>query len=455
MLIQLSRLKPNPERDFKVDPLDQAAVEALVASIVEDGFWGGVTARPSATGGYEIAAGHHRVEAARRAGLTEAEIFVGDFDDQTMVRIYSKENGLQRNNKATSIDGAVLAAVRYLTRILMGGICGDFTTDGLFESEKAFDVARGTLLKGDGIGRKLILRVLGDTPGMTENCIKDSLARLKASGDYARTLAAIHRQLEDEAEAARLEAERLEREQREAEARAAEERHKAEELERQRREAIEKAEAERLERQRQVQERRHLEEQSKAQQLKVQQEAAEKTQAQKDAAAKSSAQVATKVSGQKVTFDLSGVSAYLVNTHQVNAFRKLAETESQYLPVGNQAALAKALKEEAARQKTELSASFIQQHFVLLLMDAKQKERTFASKEKEARFNAASFQEKNKKIQEEIARYLRGANSEMVNLMELQKKAPAHVAISYRPSLRRAIAIAADLLCKLNKEFSL
>lgn len=46
---------------------------------------------------------------------------------------------------------------------------------------------------------------------MTENGIRDSLSRLKASPHYARTLLEVQRQIEAEAEAARLEAERLER----------------------------------------------------------------------------------------------------------------------------------------------------------------------------------------------------------------------------------------------------
>ncbi|HYQ92866.1 MAG TPA: hypothetical protein VES89_12535, partial [Candidatus Competibacteraceae bacterium] len=241
---------------------------------------------------------------------------------------------------------------------------------------------------------------------------------------------------------------------REAETRAEAERRKAEELKRQQQAAREKAEAERLERERQEQERRQAEEQVKAEQLKAQQEAAEQAKEQKAAAAKASTEAAQKVAKQKVTFDLSGVAAYLPNTHQINTFRKLAEKNSQYLSVENQAALAQALKEEAARQKTELSASFIHDQFMLLLMDVKQTERTFASNAAKAAFEAKSQQEKDKAIQEDIAHNLRGALAGFVKLRESRKKAPATFAFTYASVLRNAVVAVADEIVKFNEEFS-
>lgn len=72
----------------------------------------------------------------------------------------------------------------------------------MFESEKSFDSAKGRLTEGDGIGQPLISRVLKDMLGMTKNSIVDSLSRLKASRDYARTLVVITQQIEAKAAAA-------------------------------------------------------------------------------------------------------------------------------------------------------------------------------------------------------------------------------------------------------------
>lgn len=138
---------------------------------------------------------------SRRAGLTEADICVGNFDDQTMVRIYARENATQRTKQVTALDGSVLAAMRLLARQLLGGTSAEIGRCGVFESEKAFDSAQGNLQSDKGIGQDLISRVLKDMPGMTRNSIGESLSRLKASGDYARTLTAIIQQIEAEAEA--------------------------------------------------------------------------------------------------------------------------------------------------------------------------------------------------------------------------------------------------------------
>lgn len=90
-----------------------------------------------ASGGYEIAAGHHRIEAARRAGMTEADIFVGEFNDEAMVRIYARENAIQRGHRVNSIDGSVLSAVRFLAKQLLSGMSAEISRHGdksLFEN---------------------------------------------------------------------------------------------------------------------------------------------------------------------------------------------------------------------------------------------------------------------------------------------------------------------------------
>ena len=147
MNIQLSKTKHNPYRVMAVDPIDDAAVDALVESIKEDGFWGGVVGRINDANEVEIAAGHHRIEAAKKAGIKSAEIYIGEFDDAAMVRIYGRENATQRGNHSTAVAGTVASAIRFLAK-------AQFLSTGEFTSERQGGAAR------DGIGRDAIRRVL-------------------------------------------------------------------------------------------------------------------------------------------------------------------------------------------------------------------------------------------------------------------------------------------------------
>src|SRR5262245_6667114 len=108
MRVDLRTLQPNPMRDFRIDPLDPDTVAVLRKSIEEDGFWRGIVCRQLPTGEFQIGAGHHRVQAALDAGITEADVFVGEaFDDFTMVRIYARENATQRGQSSTALAGTV------------------------------------------------------------------------------------------------------------------------------------------------------------------------------------------------------------------------------------------------------------------------------------------------------------------------------------------------------------
>jgi ParB-like chromosome segregation protein Spo0J len=97
MKIRLNELRPNPYRDFHVDPIDSRQVQALRASIEQDGFWGGIVCRRM-KGEIQIGAGHHRVEAALQAGIKEADICVASLDDEAMIRVYARENATQRGH---------------------------------------------------------------------------------------------------------------------------------------------------------------------------------------------------------------------------------------------------------------------------------------------------------------------------------------------------------------------
>src|SRR5262245_1953976 len=70
-------------------------IAALIQSYENSGFWdGSLQARPhpTKTGKYEIAFGHHRVEAARRHRLETMGIVVAKRSDADMLRMMADEN---------------------------------------------------------------------------------------------------------------------------------------------------------------------------------------------------------------------------------------------------------------------------------------------------------------------------------------------------------------------------
>jgi hypothetical protein len=91
--IKLSDIRPNPNRDLKFNPFNEEKITALMASIGETGFWTNVIVRKAPDGkGYEQAYGHHRIEAARRSGIKEADFVVRDLDENMMLKMMELEN---------------------------------------------------------------------------------------------------------------------------------------------------------------------------------------------------------------------------------------------------------------------------------------------------------------------------------------------------------------------------
>ncbi len=57
-----------------------------------------------------------------KAGIEEADVFVGNYDDDVALHVYYSENALQRNVTGTALMGAITAAVK-----LDGSINGAFS----------------------------------------------------------------------------------------------------------------------------------------------------------------------------------------------------------------------------------------------------------------------------------------------------------------------------------------
>jgi hypothetical protein len=124
VMVPLSKIKDNPWRDKKRNPINPDKVEQIAESIVSTGeFWIGVYGRKTAEGFVELAFGHHRadaaksvdtgdmLEAARTAGLKKIPVAIKDFTDGEMLMRMTREN---LRGELPVVLEAVSAAVRAL-----------------------------------------------------------------------------------------------------------------------------------------------------------------------------------------------------------------------------------------------------------------------------------------------------------------------------------------------------
>lgn len=223
MQIPLQDLHPNPYRDFDLHPIDQAQVERLKASLDADGFWASVVARPIPQGGvgdgYQIAFGHHRIEAARALGLVSAPIEVRALSDWQMARMLASENATQRGSTAAACLDAVAAISRVLVYHLLRW---DEATFAEFSAKVPVDYpsCRGRLEAGSGIGHDCIL-AFAPEGAFSGPQIEAAIGTLKDSGRMASIIADASAKAEAELRAEQEAAERALADAQEREAKAA------------------------------------------------------------------------------------------------------------------------------------------------------------------------------------------------------------------------------------------
>src|ERR1019366_1016770 len=93
VMVTLNKIRPNPWRDFVLNPIDAAEVALLEASIDSTKeFWVGVYGRKVPGGFVELAFGHNRLEAAKNKKRTSIPIAVRELTDEQMLVRMVKEN---------------------------------------------------------------------------------------------------------------------------------------------------------------------------------------------------------------------------------------------------------------------------------------------------------------------------------------------------------------------------
>lgn len=90
--VPIGLIDPNPHRDLGNYPWMAKKLEQLQRSIKDVGFWAGVIARPKGRR-YELAFGHHRIEAAKQNHLKEVPVILDDLTDHQMLQYMGRENG--------------------------------------------------------------------------------------------------------------------------------------------------------------------------------------------------------------------------------------------------------------------------------------------------------------------------------------------------------------------------
>jgi len=470
MQVDLSTLKPNPFRDFKVDPIDDEAVAELVKSIDKDGFWGGVVCR-RVKGGIEIAAGHHRVEAAKKAKnpIERADVFVGDFDDTAMIRIYATENATQRGAIGTALTGSVAAVMKHLLRQELRGSLASKRPSG-----------QGQI--ANGIGQDRILAALSGVPGITDNVIRQQLANLHASGDYDRIVDEVTTAIEAESREALKALEAAEHQQRETELKAkeaesarkiaAEAANKARQKETVLRAELKAAQAEKdaVAAERARERAAAAENQRKqAEEVRRKAEAAKKladtnrkaaeAEEKKHVKAKSTRDAVKRARSSKkheITFDLAGVSKWLKNPKHVEVFRKIVTGSGikPYLPVSGQADLASDLVAYAKKQDRELTSGYLHERVTELLVGSKYSERKQTREEEQALLRR-NWVERAKRYEDDFGRSCRGFTKAALDRIAHEKKRPAGEVFGMTAEFKRAVTSATESLAEIKRIFRL
>jgi ParB-like chromosome segregation protein Spo0J len=444
MKVELATLQSNPYRDFQIDPLEEDAADDLKQSINDTGFWGGVPVRKTKDGTLQIGAGHKRVYAAINAGIKVSDLVVKSYSDEEMIRIYATENVTQRGtNAGLAMTGAVAAAVRYLVK---GVLKNEPTVRKYFQTVNGFETTRHQIASEKGLGRDVVFRFFQGISGMNDGLVKEHLAQLKASGDYARIVKEVSEEIAKEEQAERDELERLKKEAEEAEQKAAQ---KAKEAEAAKAKA-EQDKAIKPEAKEAKAEADAAKDEAKGAKAKLKEkEGIEKT---KELAEKAVAAAAKK----EVTFDLKGVGKWLKSQSQIRTFRKVMTLASIHksVPVSRQGDLAAWLVHRAnTNNQGKLTANFITDNLPDLIMGATMKDLKLGEQEL-AEIEWETARENFAMMAHHFCRNLAGVMRDAKGMIDLKDKYPA-LKFKITQELIDAVQLAEPKVIELRKKLKI
>lgn len=462
MQINVKDIKYNRFRDLNLNPINADHVDVLADSITELGFFSGITVRPLSGGKYEAAAGHHRFEAARQAGIKMLEAVVQDYSDEQMVAIMVKENATQRGGNALATLDSVAATARIIAKHVL---LGEGDAFGITKASGSNVLGNAqTAIAKDGPGIPLLYRAIngfdwekrkeakshGKAETMSKTDIEVALSQLKESGYMAGLISQVYAEVEsiraeqrkaEEAERAKKDAEekrqreaaeKADREAKEAAERAAETKRKSEEaakLAKQRKDkeaedkakaAAEKAERDRLasieaEKQRKLRQA----EADKAATERRKRDAADAERQERER--KEKLEVERQQRENRV-YDLTAGQVFMRPSHQ-QAFRTHVTSQRGliHIPKSQQLALAKRIKAEMESLEkndggsVEMGSSYIKTRVMEVIIEAEDAQRKENDKEAQLRLLSSSRARVDERW-ERIRRAMQTIEAEMMGL---------------------------------------
>ena len=163
MKVAVKDIKPNPYRNMKHYPINQNKIEALKNSIQKTGFWDNIVAR-KVDKWYEIAYGHHRMQAVRELKIEYIDIPIRELDDSTMLLMMADENMNEWQSDPSIIIETVKAVKTYLeSELAKYGDWEELTAFNIKSSHVVFnfkDSRSFTMTKEQGVGAPIILSFL-------------------------------------------------------------------------------------------------------------------------------------------------------------------------------------------------------------------------------------------------------------------------------------------------------
>jgi hypothetical protein len=181
--IDIKKIDPNPWRDFSLYPIDDVQVEKLMSSMGgTGGMWNGLPVRkhPDKEDRYQLAMGHHRLEALRRLKAKEVHVEIARRDDDAMLNIMVTENATQQVNNAAAALDSVASIVHRLAKLLLAE---DEATFGKILPKVDYASVKGGFGKGKGVGMATIVAYAPEG-SLEDGDVKTALGILKDSGRY-------------------------------------------------------------------------------------------------------------------------------------------------------------------------------------------------------------------------------------------------------------------------------
>jgi hypothetical protein len=176
MLINVKALKPNPYRRIDKYPIDKHKIEALKNSIKETSFWDNLLCR-KVNDTFQIAYGHHRLQALKELGIKEVDIPVKNLDDSTMIKIMANENMAEWSSNT----GVILETIQVAKEYLESEIAKYDNFDEILPKDFFRQIIENahcfTTCKRDGIGLNTLKKFLG--ANWTDYYIQSALQILK------------------------------------------------------------------------------------------------------------------------------------------------------------------------------------------------------------------------------------------------------------------------------------